>query len=116
MSTNACRGEEEALGTPAVGAPVIAADGVLAGTPFIPVVLALSESVSIQSMTLTLQALHGARPTGALAGFGTTLDANNQVTDPTDTFTPRFDDPSSGSKQTRCSPRGARALNTARQP
>ncbi|HYE07731.1 MAG TPA: CBS domain-containing protein, partial [Planctomycetota bacterium] len=29
---------------------------------FIPVVLALSESVSIQSMTITLQALHGQRP------------------------------------------------------
>jgi magnesium transporter len=32
-------------------------------TPFIPVVLALAESVSIQSVSLALQSLHGARPT-----------------------------------------------------
>ena len=32
-------------------------------TPFIPVVLALGESVSIQSVSLALHSLHGARPT-----------------------------------------------------
>jgi magnesium transporter len=32
-------------------------------TPFIPVVLALAESVSIQSVSLALHALHGGRPT-----------------------------------------------------
>ena len=32
-------------------------------TPFIPVVLALAESVSIQSVSLALQTLHGERPT-----------------------------------------------------
>ncbi len=33
---------------------------------FVPVVLALAESVSIQSLTLALQALHGSRPTWGL--------------------------------------------------
>ncbi len=34
-------------------------------TPFIPIVLALAESVSIQSVSLALQTLHGERPTWA---------------------------------------------------
>ncbi|HET6573826.1 MAG TPA: magnesium transporter [Fimbriiglobus sp.] len=34
-------------------------------TPFIPIVLALGESVSIQSVSLALQTLHGERPTWA---------------------------------------------------
>lgn len=37
-------------------------------TPFIPIVLALAESVSIQSVSLTLQVLHGERPTWRTAG------------------------------------------------
>lgn len=37
-------------------------------TPFIPIVLALSESVSIQSVSLTLQVLHGEKPTWRTAG------------------------------------------------
>lgn len=37
---------------------------------FIPVVLALSESVSIQSMTITLQSLHGGRLNWKRAGVG----------------------------------------------
>jgi magnesium transporter len=35
-------------------------------TPFIPVVLAVAESVAIQSVTLALQLLHGTRPTWGL--------------------------------------------------
>lgn len=35
-------------------------------TPFIPVVLALAESVSIQSVSLALETLHGVRPTWSL--------------------------------------------------
>ncbi len=37
-------------------------------TPFIPVVLTLAESVSIQSVSLALQSLHGARPTWRTLG------------------------------------------------
>jgi magnesium transporter len=37
-------------------------------TPFIPVVLALAESVSIQSVSLAIQTLHGVRPTWGVLG------------------------------------------------